>query len=287
MPRVYTDTAAPYAGEGFDFERYDEIQRNPLVPPEEALQIAHEQELAGEGMNRVYATSQDNAYTAELRQRVMEEALQKQQAETMARRYKGQRTYQSLIEGGATAAEAFRLAGADLNATSPVGEFRDVPGGRLLQQGPQSVRFVPNVVPKETTPRNPIIPPEVKAKQDILLKQIAALRKPSLMESTMGVENPTLAEARNKQIAELERQYVANVSPQTAEAILSPPVLETVTKAGLEANKGKGGIEMTRQPKAQSEKEQAELVVTTRAEWDALPSGAKYTGKDGRKYRKP
>lgn len=212
------------------------------------------------------------------------------EAETLARRFKGQQLYQSLVDGGASPSEAFRLAAPDLLYNDIKGQMKAAPrmsqepftpslteadGGRIFRRGPQSAQFIPT--------RSPVVPPEVKAKQDLLRTQISALRRQQAdpISKVMG------GAEMDKQIAELERQYVANVSPQTAESLPPPPVLETVTKAGPEANKGKGGIEITRQPKAVEVASETTPTISTKAQFDALPKGSIYLGKDGKKYRKP
>lgn len=241
MPRVYTD------------EIQDAPAYGAIAPPEELTPYYGrtsplEREASGYIAPHVDEFGQVQSTAYDSRAADME-------AETLARRFKGQQLYQSLVDGGASPSEAFRLAAPDLLYNDIKGQLKAAPrmnqqpftpsleeaeGGRIFRRGPQSAQFIPT--------RNPVVPPEVKAKQDLLRTEISALRRPSATEMLMEEGDST----RANRIAELERQYVGNVSPQAAvEAAPPPPVLETVTRTGP------GGIEMFRQPKASKEAESA------------------------------
>lgn len=151
-------------------------------------------------------------------------------AETMARRFKGQQLYNSLLQGGATQAEAFRMAAPDLlfndtrsllktlpKITEPfTPSFRDVEGGRIFQRGPNSAQFLPK--------KNPVLPPEVAARRQIVRDELSALRR--------AAADPITGRMVDKsRIAELERQFVDLAVP--SEAVEAAPVgRRTVVREG-------------------------------------------------------
>lgn len=184
-------------------------------------------------------------------------AVDSQQADfeamVQARRLKGLMDFQRLVDGGATEQEALRLTGRDLFAFEPskmvkaAGKtqqtfdpyFTDVEGGRLLRRGPNSAQFIPD--------RQPVMPPDVRARQELLRSEIGALRREQAnpIYQMMGGSD-------TNRIADLERKYIANASavgsPPTP---VAPPTMQTVVTEGPE------GISMRReasQPVASSEK---------------------------------
>lgn len=182
------------------------------------------------------------------------------EAETAARRFKGAQLYSSLREGGATDAEAFRLAAPDLlfndtrgllrtipKTTAPfMPEMTDVEGGRLLRRGPNSVQFIPA--------RNPVVPPEVKAGQLTINEEIKAItadlqRAKKEVEAAEG--DPTLQGAAARRARTYQEQLAAAQARRAAlmagenpsSNVTAPsPASETVTRISPQ------GIEMFRQP---------------------------------------
>lgn len=156
-------------------------------------------------------------------------------AETAARRFKGQQLFSSLMEGGATREEAFRLAAPDLlfgdtrsllktlpKITEPfTPSFRDVEGGRIFQRGPNSAQFLPK--------KNPALPPEVVARRQIVRDELQALRRAAADPITGKMVD-------KKRISELEKEFVdlAGGQPEviTGAGFQPPPV--TVMREGPE-----------------------------------------------------
>lgn len=176
----------------------------PVNPPAEGFQT----------LGQVEGTATSNAYLAELeaeRLRNMDVrtrialANQAQKAEEQAMKFAGQQEYQQLISGGATPEEALRRTAhkifynspagltSAIRATRPQEEFvpkvTPIEGGRTIQLGPQRFQYEPD--------RAPVMPPEVKAQQDILKGRLRALQT--------GPMGPFADKAA---VADLERQIV-------------------------------------------------------------------------------
>lgn len=196
-------------------------------------------------------------------------AVDSQQADfeamVQARRLKGMMDFQRLVDGGATEQEALRLTGRDLFAFEPskmvkaAGKtqepftpyFTDVEGGRLLRRGPNSVQYIPD--------RQPPLPPEVRARQELLRSEIGALRREQANPLTQ-----MMGGADTNRLAELEKQYIANVAATTPPEPAVPPVMQTVVTEGPE------GITMRRAPQQPVTSSEKVIVV-----------------KDGKRFRLP
>lgn len=162
-------------------------------------------------------------------------------AETMARRFKGQQLFNSLVDGGASREEAFRLAAPDLlfndtkslmkslpKITEPfTPSFRDVEGGRIFQRGPNSAQFLPK--------KNPLLPPEIAAQRQMVRDELNSLRR--------AASDPITGRMVDKsRIAALEKQYI-DLSRGGDEAAAAP--VETARHTVVRS--GPRGIEMFRE----------------------------------------
>jgi|SRR5688572_4618931 len=220
-------------------------------------------------------------------------------AQYQARRFKGQMDFDRLVQGGATPSEALRLTAPDLFAGDPSRMARAVPKTPMAFTprsmnvgGVEMIQRSPNEWMRAATPQEGIADRETRrrtgqvdagrislARQDL---QRAKAARDKLEKSDEGRAAASQAvAAAERALEELESAFTA----QPIGAQMTPQATpETVVLEGSEANRGQGGIEMRREiprPPEQSDK------VTTKAQYDALPKGAVYTGKDGRKYRKP
>jgi hypothetical protein len=177
----------------------------PVNPPQEGFQTIGE----------VQGTSTSNAYMAELeaerlRQMSTRERIamanQRVKAEEQAMRFAGMQEYQQLLDGGSAPEEAMRRVAHKLYYNAPSGlasilratrpeeeftpEFTDVEGGRVFRSGRGRSQFLPD--------KPPVMPPEVKAKQEVLKAKLSAL--------TSG----PLAGTRTKEVDDIGRQLVEN-----------------------------------------------------------------------------
>lgn len=110
-----------------------------------------------------------------------------------------------------------------------------------------------------------------------------------------GVYNPksgAFKDTTSERLTEIESKLLSDAlaRKRSAQLALSDPVKgitgkATLTKMIEEADKIISKYSTA--PKAQTETAPASTVVTTKEQFDALESGATYTGKDGRQYRKP
>lgn len=185
-----------------------------------------------------------------------------EEAQILAHRFKGQMDYNKLIEGGATPAEALRLTAKDLYFNDIKGQlktaprmnqqpftpsFEDAEGGRIFRRGPQSAQFIP-------TPR-PTIPPEVKAKQDLIKAELFALKR-AAAEPGVGKM------VDQNRIAELERQFLASAASITP----SSAVTGTATPAPMQTivTEGPEGISMKRGTPGLPQQKASEVVRVTK-----------------------
>jgi hypothetical protein len=201
------------------------------------------------------------------------------EAQTMARRFKGAQLYQSLVSGGATPPEAFRLAAPDLlfndvsaqiKAIPKMGSqpfnptFTDVEGGRLLRRGPNSVQFIRNPTPpadqaeKELSRRRTRLDEGqlAIARQD--LQRAKAIRD-KLEKSDPGRMQAAQEVARlESALGELQTGYT-NIPQSTAVSIPSALEPQTVVERTPE------GISMRREtPQRPAETATDEKVVVTK-----------------------
>lgn len=183
----------------------------------------------------VYATSTDNAYTAEQaaqqyngmspleRQRILRAQQEYEQA---AIRYAGQRKFRSLVEGGAKPEEALRVAAPELffndpkaltsalRFTKPTPTFEPqmmpTSGGRIFMAGPNRAQFIAD--------KAPIMPPDAKANLDIL--------KNRLKTKTTGplaiAADPKEVSALENEIVNASTNWMGRASPQPEAEKKSP-----------------------------------------------------------------
>jgi hypothetical protein len=188
----------------------------PIDPPVEGFQ----------NLGQVYGTSTSNAFTAEQDRARLQSmapkdlmAIQKAQAEAeqAAIRFAGQQKYRKLIADGAKPEEALRLAAPDLFWNNPAGlasairstrpetpfnpTVTDIEGGRLIQTGPNRVQF--------DRTRPPAMPPDVKAKQDILKNQLR-----SMTSGPLGIAaDPVAVKALEEQILSNSTNWMNQANP--------------------------------------------------------------------------
>jgi hypothetical protein len=117
--------------------------------------------------------------------------LRQGKAQELAMRYKGQQLYKSLVDGGATPAEAYRASGHLLNYSNPIKqvqldamlarqqplqpEVRTVDGVKLIRSGPHSWSRVPEARPAATARVQ--LPLDVAAQQKIAAAKITDTRQ--------------------------------------------------------------------------------------------------------------
>lgn len=178
--------------------------------------------------------------------------LREAQAQELAMRYEGQRLYHSLVQGGATPAEAYRAAGHKLNYSNPLAqvkldsmldkqrrpllspEVQSVDGVKMFRSGPNSWARVPD--PRTATSKPVKMPPDVAVQQKNLQGQITTARK-DLERATRDAEKSPEAARRalayRDQLAALEQQaVVASTNWMAKGGVPIPELNPNVDQAG-------------------------------------------------------
>lgn len=216
-------------------------------------------------------------------------------AEQAATSYKRQQLYGSLLRDGATAAEAFRFANSrypDIKNAAGLARMEELTSRRNFQpravsaggvtfdelsQGRFSRRPFPTAVPGH-------VPPAVRAAEDNLKDEIASLRK-ELTEGRLPPA-PAKANAIKSRITALEQQRVQMLSDPSFNPNIDQrgfaqmrPAWEAAGRAPMVTPQAATLASAT--PVSET------ITVTTKEQFDRLPSGATYVTKDGRRARKP
>lgn len=185
--------------------------------------------------------------------------------EEEAMRTRGWHEYNQLIDGGATQEEAYRRTAHLINWKHPnalaAGISRipgsDTPftpvmerveGGRVLRTSPRGAHFIRDTVPT--------MPQHIRDQRKLLESEIR-----SIEGNQFGLKDPG-----NQRLPELKRQYMelgTNWMQKPSASAAAPPPIE-------------GPIAPSSIP-----------TVTSREEYDRLPKGAEYIGKNGKRFRKP
>lgn len=219
--------------------------------------------------------------------------LRRIRSEELATRYKGQQLYQSLVQGGATPAEAYRAAGHLLNFSNPLAQVKteeflarrtfqptstSVGGATFDQLSPgRFSRRPPVVMPKMVPGR---VAPDVAA-QARSLTEDATLLKRALAKGTKedtGMPKPFTDEEKTE-----VRENIKRIEAQRNQLLSQPEANPNIDQPSWQSMRERFNAAGS-QPSAPVEET---ITITSKTEFDKLPSGATYTGKDGRRYRKP
>lgn len=242
------------------------------------------------------------------------------QAQEAAIRYKGMQTYRSLVQGGATPAEAYRLAGADLNFSNP---DRALKAESLMQKNKPKQPQPLEIITKDghsyyRTPTGglTLIPggdDYQKAGQRMLDKQIDDSRRKIaaddkiIANANTDEEDKTAAMRRVRleqgELNKLMDSYKAGSTNYThASSAPMPPNASSPTfiqkspegfamignpgrpAAAVTAPNPEGGFTIA---KPQAPAQQGPPVITSKAQFDALPSGTIYVERNGKQFKKP
>lgn len=158
-------------------------------------------------------------------------------------------------------------------------EIRDVGGVQMVRTGPQSWR---PLTPARAVPGR--VPPAVRAAEDNLKDEIAALRK----ELTGGIipPPPAKADAIKARITALEQQRVQMLENPAFNPNVDQRAFSAMRPAWEAA--GRAPVVIPQSATLASATPVSETItVTTKEQFDRLPSGATYVTKDGRRARKP
>lgn len=220
-------------------------------------------------------------------------------AEQAATNYKRQQLYGSLLRDGATAAEAFRFANSrypDIKSAPGlmraealaernkpfVPQIRNVGGLPMVERSRGNFAFVQ---PAKT--QGGKASEATKAAADNLADQIASLRK-RLQPGPYGKLSTTPEEAARIQadITRKERERVALFETPEANPDIDQPSWNAMRPAWEAA--GRPPAVMPQSATLASVTPVSETItVTTKEDFQKLPSGSIYVGKDGKRYRKP
>lgn len=226
---------------------------------------------AGAPMLQSYATATDNAFTAE--QNRENPALIKQQAliALQAQRFAGVQKYQQLLKDGATREEALALAGPDMYANDAKAFATEVLRPQR-QTRPPVQKFVPGKVS-----------PALRAQEQNLVDDLREKRRALSrgMAGSGALAQPYTDDERAALKAEIQGMEKARVDLLSGPES-NPNVDQTAFQYMKPAWEAAGTIQRPTAPTAQES-----APVTSKAQFDKLPSGAIYIGKDGRRYRKP
>jgi len=223
-----------------------------------------------------YATSTDNAFTAE--QNRENPALQKQQAllGLQARRFAGVQKYQQLIKDGATREEALALAGPEMYANDVKAFAAEVLRPQRMIRPPVQ-KFVPGKVT-----------PALRAQEQNIGDNLRELRR-ALARGVTG-SGPLATPYTDDERAALKAE-IQGLEKARVDLVSGPESNPNVDQVGFQQMKpawdAAGAIPRPAAPAASATAPQEPSQVTSKAQFDNLPSGAVYIGKDGRRYRKP
>lgn len=221
-------------------------------------------------------------------------------AEQAATSFKRQQLYGSLLRDGATAAEAFRFANSRypdirsapgliraetaMERSRPIQpEIRDVGGVQMVRTGPQSWRpLTPTrAVPGRVTPAIAAQSRNIADEASLIRRALAKGVKEGLVPLPYSDDEKAQLRA-DLQRLEAEQQRILSdpaVSPNVDQTAFSRmrPAWEAAGRAPVVAP----NITLAAAPVSET------ITVTTKEDFDRLPSGAVYAGKDGKRYRKP
>jgi hypothetical protein len=225
-------------------------------------------------------------------------------AQREAVNFQRQQLYGQLLRDGATAAEAFRFANSrypDIKSAPALSrmdalaasrkplqpEVRVVDGVRMMRSGPNSWARVPE--PRASASRL-VAPPQIKVQDENLKGQLSSLRRALVAEQGKTVADDTKIAALTQQIAGLEKARVDLVAPG---GVPIPEMNQNVDQRSFSQMRpaweaaGRAPVVMPQAATLAAAPVSETVTITTKEDFDKLPSGATYTGKDGRKYRKP
>lgn len=203
---------------------------------------------------------------------------QEEARRTEAIRWQGQQDYRTLVDSGVDPAEALRRSSAKLFFNDPRGQAAVMGATRPARQEqpwvPTRGRTPEGDEYFMASPRSAIrIPPEAAAPTQKPLSPTASIALERAIADWSGRAaltapgspnpNPALYQTSTNNLAQLSalKNQFNLTSPTVGSAPIPSPVAPVPTNA-------------------------APVRVTTKAERDALPSGATYIGADGRTYRK-
>jgi hypothetical protein len=227
--------------------------------------------LPGGGINEAYAAEQ--------------RGLQgdNQQATQQAIRLQGLMEFQALTRGGMDSAEAIRKVAPKLYFNAPQAtelSLRPPKVSQIKQLQPPQMITNPDGSKYVTSPGGG-------------WQYVAPMKAPAVPKEVQPLDQKTALKTAEGDISAAQKALVFATTSPSLLPRERPAAIDAARTALEQAKAAQSNIvRQAMQPRGDKvmpppSEDVAEPTVTSKAQFDALPKGATYTGRDGRKYRKP